>query len=192
MAKKKYYIYKHTFPNNKVYIGITCQLPEMRWGHNGEGYLQLNKKGQPTQVKMYNAIQKYGWKNIKHEIIEIVYTKEEAELKEQYYITKIYKSHFAKYGYNIMLGGSYNNKLSAKTKHKISTSIKQAYQTSETMWMKRLLLKFRRSWTNGKEDRLSIQQPGEDFYPGKRLRYLTETHKFFSKKAFIKRSKLPK
>lgn len=189
MAKKKYYIYKHTFPNNKVYIGITCQLPEMRWGHNGEGYLQLNKKGQPTQAKMYNAIQKYGWKNIKHEIIEIVYTKEEAEFKEQYYITKVYKSHFAKYGYNIMQGGSYNNKLSIKTKKKISTAIKQAYQTSETMWMKRLLLKFRRSWTNGKENRMSIEQPGEDFYPGRKFQYITETHPLFTKKKLFKKFK---
>lgn len=27
-----YYVYKHTFPNNKVYIGITCRTLEERWG----------------------------------------------------------------------------------------------------------------------------------------------------------------
>ena len=58
MSKRKYYIYKHTFPNNKVYIGITCQQPELRWGNAGEGYLQVNKYGKPTQAKMYHAIRK--------------------------------------------------------------------------------------------------------------------------------------
>ena len=137
MTKRKYYIYKHTFPNNKVYIGITCQKPELRWGKNGEGYLQLNKQGKPTQAKIYNAIKKYGWENIKHEVIEVVFSKEEAEKQERYYITEVYKSQFAKYGYNIMRGGDYNGKFTAKTKKKISRSIKQAYQTSEALWMKR-------------------------------------------------------
>ena len=40
-----YYVYKHTFPNNKVYIGITCRTLEERWGKNGNGYLTKNKKG---------------------------------------------------------------------------------------------------------------------------------------------------
>lgn len=31
-----YYVYKHTFPNNKVYIGITCRTLEERWGKNGK------------------------------------------------------------------------------------------------------------------------------------------------------------
>ena len=32
-----YYVYKHTFPNNKVYIGITKQKPIRRW-KNGTNY----------------------------------------------------------------------------------------------------------------------------------------------------------
>lgn len=27
-----YYVYKHTSPSGKCYIGITCQNPEKRWG----------------------------------------------------------------------------------------------------------------------------------------------------------------
>lgn len=35
---KKYFLYKHTFPNGKVYIGITSRVnPERRW-LGGRGY----------------------------------------------------------------------------------------------------------------------------------------------------------
>lgn len=33
-----YKVYKHTTPSKKVYIGITNQKPERRWGKNGRGY----------------------------------------------------------------------------------------------------------------------------------------------------------
>lgn len=32
-----YTVYKHTFPNGKIYIGITKQAPSKRW-RNGTGY----------------------------------------------------------------------------------------------------------------------------------------------------------
>lgn len=35
-----YYVYKHIFPNGKVYIGITCKKPIYRW-NNGNGYKKL-------------------------------------------------------------------------------------------------------------------------------------------------------
>ena len=44
------YIYKHTSPSGKVYIGQTCQKPEHRWD-NGKGY----KSGY-----FASAIKKYG------------------------------------------------------------------------------------------------------------------------------------
>ena len=56
-----YKIYKHTFPNGKVYIGLTSQEPKKRWGSDGNGYY--------GQKYIYRAIKKYGWKNIKHEIL---------------------------------------------------------------------------------------------------------------------------
>ena len=55
-----FYVYIHTCPNNKRYIGVTKNLkPEYRWS-NGEGY-KSNKH-------FYRAIQKYGWKSIKHKV----------------------------------------------------------------------------------------------------------------------------
>lgn len=55
-------LYKHTTPSGKVYIGITSQKPEHRW-NNGKGY--MNSEKSPFK----SAIIKYGWDNIKHEIL---------------------------------------------------------------------------------------------------------------------------
>ena len=66
---KTYTIYYHTFPNKKMYFGQTCQKLEDRWGKDGKGYIQ--------QPIMWNAIQKYGWDNIKHEILVENLTDEE-------------------------------------------------------------------------------------------------------------------
>lgn len=95
-----YVVYKHTSPSNKVYIGITSQSPNRRWG-NGNGY--------KAQAYFWNAIQKYGWDNIKHEIIFDNLTKEEAEQKEIELIAS-YKSNDVNYGYNMSIGGESGSK----------------------------------------------------------------------------------
>ena len=111
-----YTVYKHIFPNNKVYIGITCRKPKYRW-INGKGYSKR------TQFKMYNAIQKYGWENVKHEILFENLTKEEAEQKEIELIS-LYKSNQREYGYNTENGGNSIGKLAEETKRKISEAKK--------------------------------------------------------------------
>lgn len=99
-----YCIYIHIFPNDKTYIGKAKGNPEHRWGKNGKGYMYKNKKtGKYHSPKMANAILKYGWENIKHEILEINLTAEEACDKEKEYI-KQYNS-FGFNGYNMTLGG---------------------------------------------------------------------------------------
>ena len=67
-------VYKHTSPNGKSYIGITSMNPpEKRW-KNGKGY---------SHNKYFtNAINKYGWDNFTHEIIENNLTEEEAKVLE--------------------------------------------------------------------------------------------------------------
>lgn len=110
-----FYVYMHTFPNKKVYIGITHQNPNRRWRKDGIGY----KK----QTLMYNAILKYGWGNIKHEILYTNLTKEEAEQKEIELI-KQYKSNDRKYGYNIANGGNCQETMSNQTKEKIRQKLK--------------------------------------------------------------------
>ena len=61
--KRNYKIYIHKNKiNGKVYIGQTYTSLRTRFGKNGIKY-----KGCPI---FYNAIQKYGWDNFEHEILE--------------------------------------------------------------------------------------------------------------------------
>lgn len=90
-----YSVYIHTCPNNKVYIGITCQKPEHRW-NNGKGY-KNNKH-------FFYAILKYGWDNIKHDILFDKLSEKDAKQKEKELI-KQYKSNQREYGYNNSIGG---------------------------------------------------------------------------------------
>lgn len=89
-----YKVYKHTCPNGKVYIGITCQNPLTRWA-GGFGY--------QTQTYFWRAIVKYGWVNIKHEILyEGLSEKEAKEIEIR--LIKEYNSQDINCGYNIDLG----------------------------------------------------------------------------------------
>lgn len=109
-TNKEYTVYKHTTPNGKVYIGITCRKPECRW-NNGKGY---------THCRLfYNAIKKYGWENIQHSILLSGLSKEDAEQKEIELI-EAYKSNDREYGYNLMSGGQTNGHHSLETKLKLS------------------------------------------------------------------------
>ena len=112
----KWTVYIHIVPTNKTnkehdmyYVGITSKKPEQRWS-NGKSYKQ-NKH-------FWNAIQKYGWNNIVHEIVAKNLTKEEACNFEKLLI-KALKSNHVDYGYNKTLGGegaSYEHEdLSGKT-----------------------------------------------------------------------------
>lgn len=95
MKSHGYCVYMHTAPNGKVYIGKTKRKPSYRW-NGGKGYIH-NKH-------FYNAILKYGWNNIKHEILEEGLTEEEAYQSEIDYIA-MYNSSDKRYGYNITKGG---------------------------------------------------------------------------------------
>lgn len=97
----KYCVYLHTinkgisgYQHKKYYVGITNDI-NRRWANNGENYKR--------QV-FYNAIQKYGWENIKHKILFGNLTKEEAMKKEKEMIIK-YNSKLGECGYNASDGG---------------------------------------------------------------------------------------
>lgn len=107
---RDYKLYKHEFPNGKVYIGITSMRTWERWC-GGHGY-----DGQPL---MRNAIKKYGWKNINHSIIADGLTKCEAETMEIELIKK-YKSTDRRYGYNVSNGGNSAGKFTDETRRKMS------------------------------------------------------------------------
>ena len=111
--EKNYNVYIHIFPNGKIYVGITKQKPKYRWRNKNFHYNDNMKK----------EIEKYGWENVKHEILFENLTKEEAEQKEIELIKK-YKSNNEKYGYNLDSGGLRGFKRNKKTLEKLSQSLK--------------------------------------------------------------------
>ena len=93
-----FYIYVHKNKiNGKCYVGQSINTKK-RWSENGNRYINSNK--------FYTAIKKYGFDNFISEVIDIAYTKEEANLKEEKYI-KFYDSY--KNGYNATPTGYQSN-----------------------------------------------------------------------------------
>ncbi len=120
----------HTSPSNKVYIGITSQDPQKRWG-KGCNY----KK----HKYFYSAIQKYGWENIKHEILFSNLTETEAKKKEIELIAK-YESTDKNFGYNLTQGGDGVKGYipTEETKEKIKNTLKRMYEDPEFRERQRL------------------------------------------------------
>lgn len=103
---------------------MTCNI-KSRFGKNGKGYLHKNKEGEYSQPAFANAINKYGWDNFSHEIINDNLTKKEADVLEEKMI-KEYDSQNPKKGYNIKNGGS-NGHLSENTKSKLKKAMEGKY-----------------------------------------------------------------
>ena len=118
-----YTVYKHTSPSGKVYIGITCQNPTKRWGHDGAGYKHSSH--------FTAAIQKYGWEAFKHDILAEGLTKEAAEQIEVDLI-EAHHSTDPRFGYNTDKGGSLGAKHSAETKRKIGDANRGRVWTQES------------------------------------------------------------
>lgn len=136
-----YCVYVHTTPSNRRYVGISCD-PVKRW-RNGKGY--------EYNYLFYRAIKKYGWDNIKHEILFENLTLEEAKAIEKKLIVE-WNLTDHRYGLNLTAGGdgilsdssrelmskgSKGNKrcvgrvLSENTKAKIAESLREYYSTHE-------------------------------------------------------------
>ena len=115
---KKYCVYMHKNKiNNKVYIGQTGTSVEDRW-QNGRGY-----KG---CTLFERAIQKYGWDNFEHIILEDNLTREEVGRSERKFIM-LYDSTNPEKGYNISTGGESGHigvKMSDEVRKKMSEARK--------------------------------------------------------------------
>lgn len=122
MEERNYTVYRHIAPNGKMYVGITSQKPEKRWnGGRGYGY----------NTYFAHAIQKYGWDNFEHEIIEEHLTKEQAELKEVELIKRWDLTNRDR-GYNLSHGGDAIGKHSEESKRKMSESQRGKVISQET------------------------------------------------------------
>lgn len=107
---REWCIYKHTLIGTDLcYIGQTNDI-KTRW----------KPSAYKTCTKFYNAINKYGWNNFKHEILKDNLTIDEANEWEEYYI-KAYNSQID--GFNLDSGGL-NYLHSEETKLKMSKTRK--------------------------------------------------------------------
>ena len=109
-----YCVYKHTTPSGKTYIGITSKPVNQRW---------LNGKVYRKNDHFWNAIKKYGWDNIKHEILVAGLSKAEASAAEKMYIA-LFHSHEIKHGYNLTEGGETGIVHTPESRRKLSDSRK--------------------------------------------------------------------
>lgn len=120
-----YKVYVHTFPNGKKYVGITKQQVERRW-RDGKAYKE-NKR-------MWNAIKKYGWQNIKHEVIADGLSADEAASIEIQLISDLSLLDISK-GYNNAPGGTHPQH-TEKTREKIGKASKGRLHSEEfKLWI---------------------------------------------------------
>lgn len=125
MKEKIYSIYLFTFPNNKKYCGYTSCKPQRRWGGTGHNYNKC--------PLVYKAIKKYGWENIKKEVIFTTTNQDEAFEKEKEIIAK-YNLCNPEYGYNLDKGGrphGLGNRITEETRKKYSDHAKQLWANPE-------------------------------------------------------------
>lgn len=87
-----YYIYRHIAPDGRCYVGQTIN-PDDRWSYDGIKYKKC--------PKFYEAVEKIGWDNFEHEILQTCTTREEALILETAWID-YYNS--AEEGFNIIKG----------------------------------------------------------------------------------------
>lgn len=120
---KTYNVYMHTTPDGKVYVGMTSKTLKQRCAGNYKNNKEFNA-----------AIMKYGWKNIKSEVIYTGLSQEEAEHKEIALIA-FYGANSPQYGYNKARGGKSNSgcKHTTETKAQIAASLRGVKHTPERL-----------------------------------------------------------
>ena len=125
IKNKKWVLYIHILKQNpeQVYIGITSQQPPSKRWDCGRGYKHC--------PKMWQAIQKFGWDNFEHKILQFNLTQQEAEKLEKEYILK-YDS--INKGFNTSPGGRL---LPQQSIQKMSNSLKEYYKKNKHPWTNR-------------------------------------------------------
>lgn len=119
-----YAVYCHTTPDGKKYIGMTNMPILTRFG-NGRNYFSSIFR---------EAIDRFGWNNIEHEVLEYGLTREQASESEIKYI-KLFDTLNREHGYNVATGGIHgyipNRAISDETKMKIANANRGRKATEE-------------------------------------------------------------
>ena len=113
-------IYRYLFPNGKSYIGLTTQPKNKR---NAQHKSCSRNTGNTRFV--YNAIRKYGFKNLIYEILDTAENNDELREKEKAYIF-FYNSYYINgCGYNRTIGGDGGYVFTEEDKQKMSEAHKK-------------------------------------------------------------------
>lgn len=201
-------IYKLIFPNNKIYIGQTKRNFNRRMNEYLSDACNESEKNKNYNKFISNAIRKYGWGNVKKEILFT--TSEEFVDELETMLIAEYNSADKRFGYNIESGGHKNkhhseetkkkiskskkgNKLSEKTKEKISKALKGK---NHPLWGKthsnETILKMKKSHIGKKNSKESILKMKKShigkkgYWTGKQLSEETKKKKSESMKLYWK------
>lgn len=135
--EKMYIIYLHKNKiNGKCYVGQTCQKPEARWGTNGNGYKQ--------QTYFYRAIEKYGWDNFEHIILEENISEDKVDERESFWAG--YYHALAPEGYTLRVGSQNHYEGSEELWQIWSKASKEKWQNEE--YRKKISKKRKEEWLN--------------------------------------------
>lgn len=122
------YIYKHTTPSGKSYIGQTIQEPQKRW-KDGLKY--------KDSILFGRAIYKYGWINIEHEILWEIEYEDKSELMDMLNFLEtieiLSNDTLSPNGYNLNTGGKMRLP-SDETRSLMSKSRNKFYKSGGTVW----------------------------------------------------------
>jgi group I intron endonuclease len=105
-------IYMYTSPSGASYIGQTCDMQRRAKYHQ-------RSKGCTAFAA---AIEKYGWENFTHKLLEENLTLEEANNRETFWISKL--NTLSPNGYNLVTGGGAKGIPSAETRKRMSLASK--------------------------------------------------------------------
>jgi len=141
------YIYIFTFPNGKQYIGQTIKSTSRRW--NAHKRVSYNKEAREYNDLCHRAIRKYGWSNVKKEVL-CECNREDLNDLECKYIAK-YNS-MTPNGYNMTSGGSENMECSDITKNRMRESALRRF--SKDSEKEKMSLAAKRRFRNPKQKEL--------------------------------------
>ena len=139
--EKTYLIYLHRNKiNGKCYVGQTSQKPEARWGGWGQRYAD--------QEYFNRAIQKYGWDNFEHIILEENIPQDKVDEREIYWGG--YYHALAPEGYSLHLG-SYTNYIESEVATKFRSEVsKKNWEDIE--YRKKVVQGRKDMWANASEE----------------------------------------
>ncbi|MHB8330789.1 MAG: GIY-YIG nuclease family protein [Candidatus Dormibacteria bacterium] len=129
MARARYIIYCHTSPSGKQYIGQTKKTMEKRWrAHVRDA--SYKKTTAHTSPIFHAAIRKYGPDAFTHEILDVVFSQEGANIAECVWIEK--RGTVSPGGYNLDRGGR-THSVHESSRQKMSKSMRavRAAHTAE-------------------------------------------------------------